>query len=120
MRFWVGVTNNRWYSHLASIRPDEVNFWRPSSTAEFRAIEPGAPFLFKLHDRQHRIAGGGFFVRHSILPLSLAWRAFGEKNGTSDFQSLLAMVNRLRAEPRMDPPIGCTILSSPFFWDEPD
>ncbi len=28
---------------------DEVNFWRPSGQARFFAIEPGEPFLFKLH-----------------------------------------------------------------------
>jgi putative restriction endonuclease len=36
MRFWVGVTDNDWFSFLASQRPDEVNFWRPSSTQAFK------------------------------------------------------------------------------------
>ena len=28
----------------------------------------------------------GFFVRHSFLPLSLAWGAFEKKNGAADFE----------------------------------
>jgi len=72
MKFWVGVTDNDWFRFLAARLPDEVNFWRPNATQTFRVIEPGAPFLFKLHSPLNYIVGGGFFVSHSILPLSLA------------------------------------------------
>jgi len=66
MRYFIGVTDDSWYEFLAQRRPPEVNFWRPGAAETFRAIEPGAPFLFKLHSPQNYIAGGGFF---------LLWRA---------------------------------------------
>jgi putative restriction endonuclease len=66
------------------------------------------------------IAGGGFFVRHVFLPLSLAWEAFESKNGTSDYLAFRNAIYKYRnsdhkTEP--DPEIGCIILSSPFFFD---
>ena len=35
MRFWVGVTDNGWFSFLAGSGLDEVNFWRPSGKPPF-------------------------------------------------------------------------------------
>lgn len=116
MRFYVGVTDDSWFQYLAARRPDEVNFWRPGGRG-FRAIEPGAPFLFKLHAPNNYIVGGGFFVRHSILPLSLAWTAFGEKNGCASFPELRNRILQLRRSDEPDPQIGCTVLTAPFFLD---
>jgi RNA-directed DNA polymerase len=116
MKFWVGVTDNRWYGYLAERQPDEVNFWRPKSTAQFRAIEPGGLFLFKLHAPLNYIAGGGFFLQHSVLPLSLAWEAFGDKNGADDFTTFREHIWSIRRDRVPDPHIGCTILVEPFFW----
>src|ERR1035438_2806171 len=31
MKYYIGVTNNNWYDYLKKIKPDEVNFWRPSN-----------------------------------------------------------------------------------------
>lgn len=118
MKFWVGVTDNRWYNYLAERQPDEVNFWRPRSTAQFRAIEPGGLFLFKLHAPLNYIAGGGFFLRHSVLPLSLAWEAFGEKNGADDFTTFREHIWSIRRDQEPDPQIGCTILVELFFWKQ--
>jgi putative restriction endonuclease len=120
MKLFVGVTDNEWYRFLAGLQPDELNFWRPSGGG-FRAIDEGSPFLFKLHSPHNYIAGGGFFVRHSVLPLSLAWEAFGSKNGAPDFGTFYEQIQqyrgaRTRAE--LDPAIGCTILTSPFFFDQ--
>lgn len=47
MKFWVGVTDKNWFEYLASINPDEVNFWKLGGQG-FDAIELGYPFLFKL------------------------------------------------------------------------
>ncbi len=116
MRFYVGVTDDSWFEFLAARRPDEVNFWRPGGRG-FHAIEPGAPFLFKLHAPNNFIVGGGFFVRHSILPLSLAWSAFAEKNGCASLADLRARILKLRRSAETDPHIGCTILTAPFFLD---
>ncbi len=122
MKFYVGVTDNKWFEFLASRNPDEVNFWRPGWTGTFQAIPIGAPFLFKLHSPDNFIAGGGFFVKHSNLPLSLAWEAFGEKNGTPSLDSLRTVIQNFRSnKPREhDPVIGCTILANPFFLRRED
>lgn len=105
---------------MANINPDEVNFWQPSGRS-FKALEPNDLFLFKLHSPLNYIAGGGFFVRHSFLPVSLAWEAFGHKNGTPDYDSFLNAIYRYRKSNKKiepDPVIGCIILSSPFFFDQ--
>jgi hypothetical protein len=39
----------------------EVNFWAPSA-ANFRALQPGELFLFKLHAPRNVIVGGGVFA----------------------------------------------------------
>ena len=117
MKFWVGITDDEWYEFLSLKHPDELNFWQPTSATSFRAIPAGAPFLFKLHSPQNYIAGGGFFVRHSILPLALAWEAFEEKNGAPDFETLLRLIQKHRAKkdtainPNLE--IGCIILNNP-------
>ena len=117
MKFWVGVTDKNWFDYLASIKPDEVNFWKPSGQG-FGAIEVGSPFLFKLHSPINKIVGGGYFIRSEQIPLSLAWDAFGNKNGSSNLNDLRNKINSLRAKPEADPTIGCIILNQPFFFSE--
>ncbi|OPX87215.1 MAG: hypothetical protein A4E53_02593 [Pelotomaculum sp. PtaB.Bin104] len=73
---YVGVTDGNWYTFLAEKQPDEVNFWQPGGRQAFRVLKPNELFLFKLHSPLNYIAGGGFFVRHAFLPVSLAWDAF--------------------------------------------
>jgi len=87
MKLFVGVTNNDWFRFLSERNPDEVNFWRPRNQNEFRALKSGDLFLFKLHTPFDFIAGGGVYVRHTFLPLPLAWQAFGEKNGVADYET---------------------------------
>jgi putative restriction endonuclease len=76
MKIWVGVTDKSWYEHFVRFTPDEANFWQPSGSRTLRALQPGEPFLFKLHSPDNFIVGGGFFVRYSALPASLACDAF--------------------------------------------
>lgn len=124
MKLWVGVTDDGWFEYLRVRKPDEVNFWQPSGGREFRSLEPGEPFLFKLHSPKNFVVGGGFFVRYSALPCSLAWEAFGEKNGVGDQAEFLARIRKYRArsgsaenfEP--DPVVGCNVLAQPFFFPE--
>jgi putative restriction endonuclease len=116
MKFFVGVTNNEWFEYLAARQPDEVNFWRPRSQLDFRAIPVGAPFLFKLHSPLNFIAGGGYFVRHTFLPLNLVWHAFGEKNGVPDFPTFRRRILEHRSADELYQQIGCTILTQPFFF----
>lgn len=124
MKFWVGVTDNRWFAHLAARRPDEVNFWQPSATPPFKGAPSGLPFLFKLKRPGNMIAGGGFFVTYSTLPLPLAWEVFGEKNGASSFAEFRDLVAPLSRSSGRSSEVGCTVLSNPFFlepraWIEP-
>lgn len=123
MKLYVGITDNSWYNYLAEQEPDEVNFWQPGGRQTFRALEPYGIFLFKLHAPYNFIAGGGFFVRYTRLPVSLAWEAFGTKNGRSSYQEFRQAIYRYRGtdtrvEP--DPLIGCIILTQPFFWPQSD
>ena len=81
MRFYIGVTDNNWYHHLASTRPEEVNFWKPHTGSRLARIQAGEVFLFKLKSPENAVAGSGFYLHYSELPPSMAWDAFGEENG---------------------------------------
>jgi putative restriction endonuclease len=118
---FIAVTDYDWFQFLAAMRPDEVNFWAPSGQNNFRSIQPGELFLFKLHSPNNFIVGGGVFSHASSLPLSLAWESFGAKNRAIDLSEMHRRVGRYRSdEPtsmhRSDPVIGCRILTNPFFW----
>src|SRR5271166_4183327 len=116
MKIWVGVTDEDWFNQLSVLRPDEVNFWQPSGSRTFKALQPGELFLFKLHSPKNFIVGGGHFVRYSPLPASLAWDAFGDKNGVASFDELLVRIRHYRGEDdTIDPVIGCNVLAEPFF-----
>jgi hypothetical protein len=82
MRLYVAVTDKDWFSlHASKPEVEEVNFWRPSPDATFKALQPGELLLFKLHSPDNFIAGGGFFTRFLQLPVNLVWDTFGEANG---------------------------------------
>ncbi len=120
MNIFIGLTDYNWYNTLRSKSIDEVNFWRPGSTA-FHALMSNDLFLFKLKKPYHAIVGGGFFVSYSSVPIDLAWKAFGEKNGTKDYQEFRNRIAAYREKNRIDvtlPHIGCIILTQPFFFDE--
>jgi putative restriction endonuclease len=119
MRLWVGVTDKNWFEFLRARDPDEVNFWQPNPKALATFLSPGVPFLFKLHAPDNFVVGGGFFVRYSALPGRLAWEAFGEKNGVTDYAALRDRVAHYRKERvRGDPVIGCNVLNGPFFFPD--
>ena len=119
----IAVTDGDWFDMLRR-QPNlaEVNFWAPSA-GNFRALQPGELFLFKLHAPRNLIVGGGIFAYTNSLPCSLAWAAFGEANGARSAQEMRARIARYRrADPadRSDFEIGCRILTEPFFFDEAD
>ena len=127
MRFNIGITDSDWFEYLAA-QPniDEVNFWRPGGETSFTVLQPGEPFLFKLHAPDNFIVGGGFFAHFSRLPVSLAWEAFTSKNGATTFAEMRARVEKYRR--RYDKPvgamedytIGCILLQQPFFFPRRD
>jgi putative restriction endonuclease len=120
MKLYVGVTDKNWFEFLRA-RPelDEVNFWQPSGSRQFRVLQPGDPFLFKLHHPDNFIVGGGMFAHSSLCPIDMAWEAFAEKNGVGTLEGMrrrLAHYRRLAPDSREDFTIGCIILESPFFF----
>lgn len=44
-KYFVSVTDDSWCEFVGNLKPDKVNFWRPSGRS-FRAIELRAFFLF--------------------------------------------------------------------------
>jgi putative restriction endonuclease len=122
LKAFIGVTDNDWFDFLSRLQGiDEVNFWQPRGRSLFRALRPGEAFLFKLHAPQHFIAGGGFFAHSTLLPLSLAWDTFREKNGAANFQEMRLLIERRRRESSTDDyQIGCILLEQPFFFRPED
>jgi putative restriction endonuclease len=120
VRLVVAVTDQDWFERLRIARAlPEVNFWAPSPS-NFRALQPGELFLFKLHAPLNYIVGGGVFAYANVMPCSLAWEAFGEANGTGSLGELRRRIIRYRREApdeRSDFQIGCRILTQPFFLD---
>ena len=119
MRLYVAITDSDWFDYLSALRPDEVNFWRPSGADSFHALSPGEPLLFKLHSPNNFIVGGGFFSHYTVLPASFAWGAFGEKNGAKTEAEMRRRIEKYRrVEPgsATDYNVGCILLQSPFFF----
>lgn len=120
---YVGITDYDWFKTLKQANCDEVNFWKPGGRTNFKAINEGDLFLFKLHSPNDYIVGGGVFLKFSILPSSLAWEAFGIANGANSLFELNNRVYKYRKTNRIsdpDPDIGCIILSMPFYFDKRD
>jgi putative restriction endonuclease len=121
VRLVVAVTDRDWFDHLRQ-QPalTEINFWSPSPKS-FRALEPGELFLFKLHAPINMIVGGGIFAFANVMPLQLAWEAFGPANGARSLGEMRSRIERYR-RPEADRTgafeIGCRILTQPFFLPE--
>src|SRR5260370_41803752 len=122
MHFFVAVTDYEWFQlHASKSNVDEVNFWRPSPEASFKALGTGEMLLFKLHSPRNFIVGGGFFTRFVHLPISLSWEAFGEGNGVpslSEMRERIAKYRRVPIEPTENAKIGCELLAEPFFFGQ--
>jgi putative restriction endonuclease len=119
---YVAVTDRGWFDRLAASAPhDELNFWQPSGSREFRRLQSGELFLFKLHAPDNFIVGGGIFSNASNVPLSIAWESFGLKNGVASLPEMRRRIAHYRDDPaildeRIDPVVGCRIITEPFFW----
>jgi putative restriction endonuclease len=124
MRIFVAVTDKDWFSlHASKQKVEEVNFWRPSPDASFKALQSGELLLFKLHVPDNFIAGGGFFTRFLQLPVNMAWDTFREANGVQsklEMRERIAHYRRIPFEDSENPTIGCIMLAEPFFWNRAD
>ena len=122
MQAYIGVTDQSWFEFLRR-QPhlDEVNFWRPSSTNQFKALKPRELFLFKLHAPRNYIVGGGIFASWIRIPISLAWEAFTISNGAGSLFEMRRQIAKYLHEdinPAADYQIGCILLQQPFFLPE--
>jgi putative restriction endonuclease len=120
MQAFIGITDYDWFSYLSEMQDlDEINFWQPSGSTQFRALQPGEPFLFKLHSPRNYIVGGGFFAYNTISPVSLAWEAFGVNNGAYTLKEMRGRIEKYRKSTPShteDYEIGCILLEQPFFF----
>ncbi len=124
VKAFVAISDKEWFEFLLELNPaDEVNFWQPSPRGGFRSLEVAEPLLFKLHSPDDFIVGGGFFSHWTSLPASLAWDAFGQKNGARSFAEMRFRIEHYR-NPRPaaheDPVVGCIVLLQPFFLKRPN
>ncbi len=114
----IAVTDSDWFEMLRH-KSDlaEVNFWAPSAV-NFRALQPGELFLFKLHAPRNVIVGGGVFTYANALPCSLAWGTFGEKNGAPSAREMRTRIAKYRkvcqSARKTDPLSACKI--DPLRW----
>ena len=128
MRGFIANTDLDWHALLLGCAQrgaprEEVNFWRPSVGAAFKALAPGEPLLFRLKSPVNMIGGFGFFQGYAQLPVWLAWETFGVGNGVPDLAAFDERLRDIRRRNRMDPraelQIGCILLVDPVFFDEP-
>lgn len=114
IRLIVAVTDGDWFDQLRQIpNLTEANFWSPSDS-NFRALQPGELFLFKLHSPNNFIVGGGVFAHANSMPCSLAWEAFKESNGAASLAQMrtrIAKYRKIKPDEREDFVVGCRILT---------
>lgn len=127
MKGFIGNTDPQWHALLlarqrANLPLEEVNFWKPSEVANFKALQPGEPLLFRLKSPHNAIGGVGFFERFSMLPVWLAWDTFGVANGVGGLGEFEARLRSIRArnhiEQRGELRCGCVLLVDPVFFEQ--
>lgn len=90
---FVAVTDRNWHDFLSAMQPDEVNFWAPSGRTTSVHCGQANCSCSNCMRPDNYIVGGGVFSHASNLPLSLAWDAFGIKNGTPDLVEMRRRAN---------------------------
>jgi putative restriction endonuclease len=126
MRGFVANTDYDWFTFLRGIEPpiDDVNFWKPGSETAFRALQPGEPLFFKLKAPRNVIAGFGYFVHFSTLPVSMVWQEYQQANGAPSYADMRERLLRIRqrfdisTDPKQDFWIGCILVNQPVFFDD--
>jgi putative restriction endonuclease len=121
MKLYLGVTDNDWYKYLSTIQPEDINFWQPGGKTNFKALDAGAPFLFKLKSPLNKIGGLGFFSSQTFLPINMAWDVFKERNGSHSYEQFKQMILQYRQDKHnLNPTIGCIVLTNPVFFNQED
>ena len=124
---YVGITDTNWMKFIKEHKDNisrYINFWTPG-TRNFKSIQLGELFLFKLHFKKSKgengeIVGGGYFDGFEQMSVSEAWDRFGYGNGTTSQFELKSAIDEYRVRNNMDrnADIGCIVLRDPFFFDE--
>lgn len=124
-KFYVGITDKDWMNNLVHNKENLngfINFWTPG-TQEFKVLENGDLFLFKLHSKKDKgeygeIVGGAFFSRYCKLTFGEAWNRYGIGNGVNSEEEMKKKITSYRSKNnmKMDDEIGCIILDNPFFF----
>ncbi|MFP6580639.1 MAG: HNH endonuclease, partial [Myxococcota bacterium] len=97
IKSYVGVTDFDWFQLLREEDGiEEINFWQPGGKRQFKTLAAGDLFLFKLKSPRNFIVGGGTFAHSTLVPISLAWSAFGRKNGVRSLAEMRARTLSLR------------------------
>lgn len=119
VKLYLANTDNEWFDLLAqNPHIDEVNFWQPSAK-NFNAISVGEIIAFRLKSPRAKIGGFGILSSSSILPIQIAWDAFGEKNGRRSAEALVNAIAANRPDKVTQSTfIGCRILVQPVFLPE--
>ena len=106
VRLVVAVTDGDGFDHLR-VKPEltEVNFWSPSAT-NFRALEPGELFLFKLHSPRNFIIGGSVFCICKLAAMLFGdGKPLEDSNGANsllEMRSCIAKYRQTTADDRSD------------------
>jgi putative restriction endonuclease len=114
---YIANTDHDWFDFLSDqVDLSEVNFWRPSERA-FHAIQQGELFAFRLKSPRNKIGGFGVLSSSSVLPLQVAWEAFGRSNGAPTYEAFRSAIATYRPHDVVGPAtnIGCRILVQPIF-----
>jgi len=121
MKFYLGVTNNQWYTYISKTFPEDINFWQPGGKTNFKLLQQGAPFLFKLASPLNMIGGIGFFSSQTFLPINVAWDIFMNRNGCETFKEFKQLIIQYRKDKEnTNPTIGCIVLTNPIFFKRED
>lgn len=121
MKIYLGVTDINWFEYLSTIQPEDINFWQPGGNSNFKVLDAGAPFLFKLKSPINKIGGLGFFSSQTFLPMNIAWDVFKERNGSESFERFKQMILQYRQDKEnRNPTIGCIVLTNPVFFKRDD
>lgn len=78
------------------------------------------PFVFKVKRPHNHIAGAGYFITRSVLPLDLAWEIFGQKNGAASLAELRELLGPLAGRGTPLTQITCQVIANPVFFEPRD
>lgn len=123
MKAYVGVTDSRWSSFLATpAYLNGVNFWVPGGGPRvWRITAPNDVVLFKSKAPSNIIVSGGIHTDYRQLPVSLAWDVWGEGSGAGSLEEMRQLIGLNRHAPiahSEDPVVGCLMLRDVAFFDE--